>query len=124
MDGVAYTTPTASFIGKGDMEVINLDELGLAIFGPSKPRKEVSDWSVYVDRDYVRMTYLDYLKTPWWKKTAREAIIRAGKKCQLCSSKYRLEVHHNSYDHLGCEPPEDIVVLCHKHHSTFHGKVA
>jgi len=35
-----------------------------------------------------------------------------------------LEVHHNSYAHVGREAPEDLVVLCGECHATFHGKLA
>ena len=33
-------------------------------------------------------------------------------------------MHHRTYDNLGDEEPEDLVVLCRKCHATFHGKLA
>lgn len=33
----------------------------------------------------------------------------------------RLEVHHLTYERLGCEAPDDLLVLCGRCHATFHG---
>ena len=67
--------------------------------------------------------YRLHLMSPAWRATARAALERAGYKCQICGCDRwfaRLEVHHNSYEHLGREPPEDLVVLCAHCHDLFH----
>ena len=72
-----------------------------------------------------KLDYAKYLKTPHWKKVRDLKLKECGHKCQLCGSKVRLEVHHNSYKHLWIEGlyMNDLVVLCHKCHSKFHDKI-
>jgi len=72
-----------------------------------------------------------YRKTPHWRMKRNEAIRRARFACQLCGvniNKARLEVHHRTYKNVGEERPEDLTVLCNKHHHLFHdykkGKLA
>jgi hypothetical protein len=70
-----------------------------------------------------RTNYDDYIKSPQWRQIRAMMLNRFGK-CQLCSSTQNLEVHHNSYEHIGCEKEhlEDLVVLCHDCHAVFHNK--
>ena len=70
-----------------------------------------------------RTNYDDYIKSPQWRQIRAMMLNKYGK-CQLCSSTKNLEVHHNSYDHIGEEKEhlEDLVVLCHDCHSKFHNK--
>ncbi len=65
------------------------------------------------------MPYESYLLTPEWAETRTKALDRARHACQVCSSKYGLEVHH-SYDRLGSEQPRDLTVLCRDCHRVFH----
>jgi hypothetical protein len=65
-------------------------------------------------------SYYSYLKTDHWRDVRQAALVRAGHKCQLCSATQLLEVHHNTYERLGCERPEDLVVLCDRCHTVFH----
>lgn len=69
-----------------------------------------------------RVDYEDYLQSDHWKKVRSNALKRAQKRCQLCSSRKRLEVHHNTYANLGHESPADVIVLCHQCHGKHHGK--
>lgn len=87
-------------------------------------RKEVSD----LDDDNQWHQYSNwhdrhkaYLKTNAWQTKRKGALERANYKCQLCSSKERLHVHHNTYDRLGNESDSDLIVLCEKCHSHYHG---
>jgi len=65
--------------------------------------------------------YEDYLKTAHWKAFRLRALDRAGRKCQVCAKKNRLDVHHNDYSRVGGELMTDVVVLCHSCHKLFHG---
>jgi 5-methylcytosine-specific restriction endonuclease McrA len=68
-------------------------------------------------------TYGRYLRSPAWRAKARAALERAGWKCQVCGADRwltRLDVHHNSYECLGREAPEDLCVLCRHCHQLFH----
>lgn len=71
------------------------------------------------------MPYQDYLQTDHWKQTRAVALDAAGRRCQLCNSPERLQVHHRTYERRGEELPSDLIVLCNSCHSTFHanGKV-
>ena len=68
------------------------------------------------------LSYQEYLSTPHWKRVRKEALKRAGYKCQLCNSESPLHVHHRTYERLGYEEPGDIIALCAKHHKQFHAE--
>lgn len=65
--------------------------------------------------------YEEYLQSKHWKQIRAIMLNKFGK-CQVCGSIDNLEVHHNSYEHVGEEKNhlEDLVVLCHDCHSLFH----
>lgn len=73
-----------------------------------------------------RMPYAEYLKTPEWQSTRRDALKRAGFKCQMCSNGGKLHVHHRTYFRRGAERNSDLIVLCADCHQLFHdnGKLA
>lgn len=66
------------------------------------------------------MPYHDYLRTPEWAATRQRELERAHFSCQVCSSKYGLQVHHRTYDRFGSEQPRDLLVLCSECHALFH----
>jgi 5-methylcytosine-specific restriction endonuclease McrA len=68
------------------------------------------------------LNYKEYLKSDHWVKTKNLALQRSGNKCQLCSSKTKLNVHHNNYKNLGKEKETDLIVLCKLCHQKFHNK--
>lgn len=65
------------------------------------------------------MDYHQYINSPAWINRAKALKEKIGK-CQLCSDTTLLQVHHNSYEHLGNEPDEDLIVLCAICHNFFH----
>ena len=67
-----------------------------------------------------RILYSEYLKTDHWLGIRSLALRRASYKCQLCSSREFLQVHHNNYSRLWCEWPEDVIVLCDSCHEKHH----
>jgi hypothetical protein len=70
-----------------------------------------------------RLQYRDYLCTSHWKRVRAWALDRARHACALCPETKRLQVHHRSYARLGCEQPEDLVVLCRTCHERHHGMI-
>ena len=67
--------------------------------------------------------YKEYLKTEWWKHLRKMALERDKYQCQLCGSAKNIQVHHISYENLGCEEEiDDLVCLCSKCHSAVHTK--
>jgi 5-methylcytosine-specific restriction endonuclease McrA len=56
--------------------------------------------------------YVSYLKSPAWQDKRRQALRRAGYRCQACGKRNHLQVHHLTYIRLGHELPTDLVCLC------------
>jgi hypothetical protein len=56
-----------------------------------------------------------YLRSDHWIAVRDDALERWSQ-CQRCGSPRRLQVHHLSYERLGCEPPEDLLVVCRRCH--------
>lgn len=71
---------------------------------------------------FLPVDYQTYIKSEAWKIKAKEAKDRAGNRCELCNSSIKIHAHHKKYVNLGHEEKGDIIVLCKKCHSIFHGK--
>lgn len=71
----------------------------------------------------MKINYQEYLRSPQWKAIREWALERAERRCQLCNSGKKLNVHHRSYDRLGHEWPADLTVLCHSCHEKHHDKI-
>lgn len=64
--------------------------------------------------------YKAHLRSPEWARIRKAALKRAGYRCQFCGLSLKklrligrhLQVHHNTYENLGHEKPEDLTVLC------------
>jgi hypothetical protein len=64
----------------------------------------------------------NYKEQPEWKVRRRQALVRAGYRCQTCGcTDPTLDVYHNNYEHYGDESPQDLVVLCRSCHQRIHG---
>jgi 5-methylcytosine-specific restriction endonuclease McrA len=66
------------------------------------------------------MTYDEYLQSPEWQERRQRKLRKAGFKCQLCSGKGALDIHHNTYERLGVERETDLIVLCRECHQWHH----
>lgn len=73
-------------------------------------------------RELSRMPFSEYQRTQEWKIKRSRALVRAGNKCQLCSSVEKpLNAHHNTYERYGDELLKDLTVLCRACHKRYHG---
>lgn len=70
--------------------------------------------------ELASMPYREYLQTPEWQRTRNDALKRAKFRCQTCSRKGELHVHHRTYARRGSEWTSDLIVLCASCHSLFH----
>ena len=61
-----------------------------------------------------------YLNSMLWKIKRHQAIERAGARCEICDCSYYLDVHHRTYENLGDEKPDDLMVLCRDCHTELH----
>lgn len=69
-----------------------------------------------------RMPYKDYLKTPEWARLRRLVMARSDGVCGRCRRKADVwNVHHLTYERLGCELMTDLVLLCRRCHQAVHG---
>lgn len=75
------------------------------------------------DKEKRKLEYKEYLKSDHWQDIRTQALERADNKCQLCSSKINLNVHHNTYKNRGNEKLTDLVVLCRECHAKFHNEL-
>jgi hypothetical protein len=79
-------------------------------------------FDVQTRQTYLRgVPYAEYLKSEHWQLVRREALARAYRQCQRCSSIRNLNVHHRTYENLGAEEDADLIVLCRSCHEKEHG---
>lgn len=83
----------------------------------------------------LSIPYCQYMQTRHWKQRSASFVEGFGcdKHCELCSIFQvvddrgnvldwlpQFQVHHISYDHLGCEPDEDLRLVCSACHNLIH----
>lgn len=75
------------------------------------------------------LEYQRYLKDHHWRMFRKWILRQRGGACEKCGISnvwsimaygQPINVHHISYDHLGQERPEDVVVLCRRCHEEAH----
>lgn len=77
---------------------------------PKGKRLRVQTWA----------TYAEYLLTEHWQYMRQRMLARARYACNFCGCNRQLHVHHRTYERIGRERPEDLVVLCAECHSSVH----
>ncbi len=65
--------------------------------------------------------YKKYLKSAKWAMIRIDLFMLRGKKCEKCSSKHKIQVHHKTYKNIFKEEPEDLIILCDYCHKSEHG---
>lgn len=76
-----------------------------------------------------RRWYDQYLATPHWKAMRAAKLRQAGHECERCGEPamemegawFGLEVHHLTYERVGHEHFDDLMVLCRPCHAAQHG---
>lgn len=64
-------------------------------------------------------TYDDYLMSPHWTGFRERYRAERPTKCRLCH-RTDTQLHHVTYERLGCEKLDDVVPLCRTHHVAVH----
>lgn len=64
--------------------------------------------------------YDTYIRSQSWRIRADAAKRRAGGRCQVCNGADRLNAHHRTYERIGHEQDDDLIVLCEDCHTLFH----
>jgi len=67
----------------------------------------------------TRIDYKKYISSAEWREKSNSAKARAGYRCQVCNSRFKLVAHHRTYKNLGHESPDDLTVLCRECHNFF-----
>lgn len=62
--------------------------------------------------------YLNYIQSDKWYAKRAKIIEKRGYVCESCSSTHQLQLHHLTYDRLGHELDEDLLLLCKACHET------
>jgi hypothetical protein len=68
-----------------------------------------------------KLQYKEYLNSEHWVNFRKE-VYSKRKRCQKCCSKVKLNIHHITYDNLGKETHDDVLVLCNVCHFKGHKK--
>jgi len=70
------------------------------------------------------MNYSSYINSEAWKEKRKERLRFAGRRCELCNRSSDLDVHHRTYERLGDEKLNDLIVLCSTCHRQFHDRLS
>lgn len=67
------------------------------------------------------LPYSEYLQTEHWSRVRSRAMAFAKYRCQVCNAgECELHTHHRTYDRIGEERDDDVIVLCEQCHTLFH----
>ena len=103
---------------KSDEIIDNIDEIAKR----QSQRPSAADSTAKPIRGNIHMSIKErnaYLLSPQWK-ALRKLVIARDKCCQLTGDITDLEVHHITYDNLGNEYLEDLVLLSRRAHQFVH----
>lgn len=65
-------------------------------------------------------SYKLYLRTKHWEQIKQRKLSQKNYKCEICGAKRNLNIHHKTYERLGCEELTDLQVLCKRCHELIH----
>lgn len=67
--------------------------------------------------------YQKFINSSVWRAIKKNLFSIRGKQCEICGNK-TVQVHHKHYEKpWGEELPEDLIILCGKHHQKAHGVI-
>lgn len=80
------------------------------------------NWDIIADYINHQLTYTEFLHTAYWNGISNSIKANSNFKCELCGSKYKLNVHHKTYKHHGYELQhmEDLICVCEDCHKNLH----
>jgi len=61
-----------------------------------------------------------YIQSDKWKILKEKRLKIANRSCEICKRKNNLQLHHITYERLGDEIIEDLIILCKKCHQQQH----
>jgi len=78
-------------------------------------------WITCYDTGEKCETYADYLKSDHWANFRAEYFKYHKPVCAKCQSDKRIQLHHLTYERIGCELECDVIALCRLCHKAEHG---
>lgn len=76
--------------------------------------------------EYLRRApanYTEYGKSKWWNSRRWAYWQDHERRCMACateSAAVKIDIHHMTYRHVGCEPDDDLIGLCRDCHQAVH----
>lgn len=64
----------------------------------------------------MNQRYYDYLQSNQWAAIKAKRLYRSSYQCDVCGSKYRVQIHHLTYERIFSESLDDLICLCRDHH--------
>ena len=64
--------------------------------------------------------YQEYISSPGWQIRKETYFNRHPRVCKICKTKDNIQLHHQTYERVGCERDADLVPLCEFHHELVH----
>lgn len=64
--------------------------------------------------------YKKYLQSKDWRDLRGGLLQKRGFNCEICTSKKNLQLHHLTYERIGFENENDLMILCEKCHFKAH----
>jgi hypothetical protein len=64
--------------------------------------------------------YGEYVRSEHWQKLRKKILTAAEYSCQWCGSRVAPQVHHKTYENMGHERDDDLLVVCHECHDKIH----
>lgn len=123
----------AAAVGDGIADVTHVEDDGatLLVLCPSalwcrELSDRVEDIASRLPRrgiHFGRMPYSDYLQTSHWAKVRAAAMKASDGRCALDKRHPAQHVHHRTYERIGLEAADDLIVLCAECHAKHHDKL-
>jgi hypothetical protein len=89
---------------------------------PKKVKKKHKRGKFHIElgKKVEGLKYAEYMKSKRWKVRRIMYFQKFGRKCVVCKGTRNIGLHHLSYERLGGELDEDLVVLCWGCHEEYH----
>ena len=70
-------------------------------------------WQLALSYDAALRGYRDHLASDDWRRLKKRLLLERGARCEHCGVlPRRLDLHHKTYERLGCESDDDLELLC------------
>ena len=94
------------------------EDLNDIVFKRTKAEEEFHS-NIYMSREDKK----EHLRSLYWQQLKERKLIQQDYRCAKCGkSTIHLDLHHITYERLGFERDDDVILLCRACHSSLHEK--